>query len=202
MAAEFYVYEHKRLDSGIVFYVGKGSGDRCKSKQGRNKHWWNIVEKVGYEISMLRLNLDEELSFLVEGERIDQLRRLGYSLCNVTDGGGGMSGFKMPLEVIEKRANSQRGQKRPTVSAKLKGRPKSLEHRQKLALARLGTKASEATKLKMSETRKGRPSTMLGKKHSEETKKKIRDSVTKVLGTDAMRKKISDGLKLSKARGL
>jgi hypothetical protein len=108
----------------------------------------------------------------------------------------------MPLEVIEKRANSQRGQKRPTVSAKLKGRPKSLEHRQKLALARLGTKASEATKLKMSETRKGRPSTMLGKKHSEETKKKIRDSVTKVLGTDAMRKKISDGLKLSKARGL
>ena len=46
----FYVYVHKRNDNGSIFYVGKGKGYRSKSKSGRSKHWFNIVNKHGYTI--------------------------------------------------------------------------------------------------------------------------------------------------------
>ncbi len=92
----FYVYEHTRPDTGVVFYVGKGSGARLNSKDKRNQHWHNVVNKAnGLNASKIADNLDEELAFLCEMERIDQLRRLGHKLVNSTDGGcGGISGYK------------------------------------------------------------------------------------------------------------
>ena len=91
----FYVYEHIRLDTNIVFYVGKGCGGRVRSKDKRNKHWHSIVNKAGYEGRLIAEFNDEELVFLVEQERIDQLRRLGINLANKTDGGcGGTKGYR------------------------------------------------------------------------------------------------------------
>jgi hypothetical protein len=85
----FYVYEHIRLDTNTVFYVGKGCGSRLRSKDKRNKHWHGVVNKAGYEGRVIFQSHDEEFVFLAEQERIDQLRRLGFNLANKTDGGGG-----------------------------------------------------------------------------------------------------------------
>ena len=173
----FYVYEHLRQDTNAVFYVGKGSGARCSTSQGRNRWWQGIAKKHGYAARIRLTVASEELAYLAEQELIDQYRRLGCQLVNMTDGGEGMTGHKMAPEVVERRAAKMRGKKRPDISARLLGVPKTLEHRQKLAEARLGTKASEATKQKMSKTRTGRVGPMRGKTHPEETKRKISEAV-------------------------
>lgn len=173
----FYIYEHIRNDTGAPFYVGKGSGARCKSKQGRNKWWHAIVAKHGYSINIRLETQDEELAFLAEQEAIDKYRRIGVKLVNSTDGGEGISGHKFAPEVIEKRAAKLRGKKRPEISARLKGVSKSAEHRAKLSAAKIGIKASQETRRKMSETRKGRIGAMRGKTHREESKRKISESL-------------------------
>lgn len=44
----FYTYFHCRLDDGKIFYVGKGTRDRYKSKSGRNVHWQRVARKHGF----------------------------------------------------------------------------------------------------------------------------------------------------------
>lgn len=136
-----------------------------------------VAKAGGYESQIVVRTDDEELALLAEVEQIAKLRSLGVKLTNLTDGGEGMSGFKWDAEILARRADAQRGQVRPTVSAKLKGVPKSAEHRANLAAAKRGVPASEATKAKMSAVRKGRPSTMLGKNHTPEAKAKITASL-------------------------
>jgi hypothetical protein len=95
----FYVYEHIRIDTNTVFYVGKGCGKRMYSKDKRNKHWCAIVNKAGYEGRVIFESDDEELIFLAEEERIDQLKRIGLSLANKTNGGdGGLKGYRHTAE--------------------------------------------------------------------------------------------------------
>lgn len=178
MAAGFYVYEHRRADSGEVFYVGKGSGARVRCKQGRNPFWVRVAEKHGYETRVVVTTDDEELAFLAEMELIDKHRRMGIRLTNMTDGGEGISGHKFSEESIAARAASQRGQKRPGVSEKLRGRTKSEAHRKKLSESKKGVPASLEAREAMSKARKGRPSSMLGKKHTDEAKAKISAAVS------------------------
>jgi hypothetical protein len=172
----FYVYEHLRQDTGAVFYVGKGSGARFKTSQGRNKWWQAVAAKYGYK-AQIKITVDcEELAYLAEQELIDKYRRLGYNLVNITDGGEGMTGYKQPKDVIERRAEKQRGQKRPSVSAKMLGVPKTYEHKANLSASRIGLKISDEARKKLSEKRKGMPSPMSGKTHSEKSKLKIAEA--------------------------
>jgi hypothetical protein len=62
---KFYVYIHKRLDDGIVFYVGKGYGRRAylKSKSKRSSYWLNIVNCYGYSIEIIENNLTEDEAY-------------------------------------------------------------------------------------------------------------------------------------------
>lgn len=53
------------------------------------------------------------------------------------------------------------------------GLRKTEEEKENLRRLHIGKKLSEETRRKMSEARRGRPGTMLGRKHSEETKKKM-----------------------------
>ena len=116
----FYVYEHIRLDTNKTFYVGKGRNDRATRFSNRSLHWKRIAKKAGYSIKYLLTNLPEELALLAEQERIDQLKRLGYELCNKTDGGDGLSGMVFTDEHKRKLSESNKGKKRsPEVSAKM-----------------------------------------------------------------------------------
>lgn len=191
MNANFYVYEHIRPDTNAVFYVGKGHGRRSRTVCGRNKHWRNIVAKAdGFSVRMVAENVDEELAFLIECERIDQLRRLGVNLCNMTDGGEGASGriYLVSEETRRRLSDSHKDfimpeETKHKISVAHKGRPKSEDTRRKMSEACSGEKNhmfgrthTEEMKRRISESLVGRRSPMLGRTHSNETKQKLTES--------------------------
>jgi hypothetical protein len=92
---KYYIYLHKRKDTGEVFYVGKGKGNRYKSKVGRTAYWLNIVNKYGYTAEIIEYFDTEELAFRAEESLIAKIGRkdLGMgALVNLSDGGEGASG--------------------------------------------------------------------------------------------------------------
>jgi hypothetical protein len=117
----FYVYEHIRNDTNAIFYVGKGKANRASSTRNRNRYWENVVSKSnGFTIRFVVKDVDEELSYLAEEERIDQLKRLAIKLANINAGGAGVgSGDKLPLWG---KPHPLRGSKRPEVSIKVSGK--------------------------------------------------------------------------------
>jgi len=145
----YYVYEHIRPDTGKVFYVGKGCGNRAFSPHGRNPHHANIVAKlirVGLklEIRFVMRDMYEEDAFILERIRIDHHRHMDTELTNLTDGGEGASGYEYSSE------------QREAMSLKRKGKRKSKEHIEKVAEWHRGKKKSKSTCEKISEKAKGR----------------------------------------------
>ena len=124
----FYVYVHKRNDNGSIFYVGKGKGYRSKSKSGRSKHWFNIVNKHGYTIEYVKTELTEDESFSLEIDTIAKLRIKGVKLCNLSNGGDGTSGHVMSEEQKEILRKIHTGRKQTD------------EHAQKSRTAKIGKK--------------------------------------------------------------
>ena len=147
-ASNFYIYEHIRPDTGMIFYVGKGCGKRinCGKLGGgkRNNHWKAVVAKAGgFKARKLVENIDEELVFLVEEERIDQLKRLGIKLTNKTLGGcGGIAGYNHTNEtkkkIVESRAKTYKKENHPRFGKFGKDNPQ------------YGKKQSESARHKMS----------------------------------------------------
>lgn len=119
MRSDFYVYEHLKADTGEVFYVGKGCRKRARDKDNRSQYWLNIVKKHGFDVRYVVKDVDEEFAFLVEQERIDQLKRLGVKLCNLTNGGEGLSGWVMPQELKEKMSKVHKGKTIPDWQRKM-----------------------------------------------------------------------------------
>ena len=140
------VYQHRRLDNNTIFYIGIGKdSSRAYSKKKRNKYWKNIVNKVGYAVDILidGCSIDDakivEIGMISDYGRID----LGLgTLVNMTDGGDGT--INHSPEVIE------------SISQKLKGRIRSAEAVEKQRLTKIGTKLSNETKLKISNSHKGK----------------------------------------------
>lgn len=157
----FYVYEHIRPDTNKIFYVGKGSLARINSTKDRNKYWNNIVNKVGSFTSKIVYQCnDEELIFLVEIERIHQLKLVGIKLTNMTNGGEGISGLKHTEEAKEKVRQA----------ALKRIHPKHTEEtKEKIRKANTGVVFTEERKRKISEKAKLR-------KMSDATKEKIKNS--------------------------
>jgi len=167
----FYVYEHIRLDTMKPFYVGKGIGPRAYRKAGRNQYWDRVANKHGFIINMVAENLDEDMALLVEIEKINQLRRLGIELTNMTDGGEGTSGRKHSEETRQKISNAHNGKTHHCLGRTGESHPM------------FGKKHSDEARLKISESmkncdhplfgKKGEDHPLFGKKRSEYIKNKI-----------------------------
>jgi hypothetical protein len=175
MENAYYVYTHIRLDTGAVFYVGKGKGRRAFWQNQRNKHWKAIVAKAGFDVRFVAMGLSEKEAFMLEKETIAYYGRA--NLANYTDGGDGSSGAKRSKEFKElmrqkmlgrkfsqetiekmKEAARQRGPEFQEKRAqKLRGRKHSEEHKAKIAAAGCGRKLSQEAKDKISKYHKGRP---------------------------------------------
>ena len=171
-----YIYEHIRPDTNAVFYVGKGTNKRMHSKHRRNAHWNSIVRKAGgFVVREVIRHEDEELVFLAEQERIDQLKRLDVKLANKTDGGEGPSGYRHTEETKRKIGLSHVGETHPAYGKPMpehtkqallnanKGRPLSAEHRQKVSEAGKLRKNSPKTRALISQAKQG------GKHHMAKT---------------------------------
>ena len=105
-AKDSYVYKHIRLDTNEIFYIGIGSKDSRDIKNGtytrafqktlRNIFWNRIVKKTNYKVKIIKDNLTikqakkEEIRLVkLYGKRVN-----GGTLCNITDGGEGILGYK------------------------------------------------------------------------------------------------------------
>lgn len=107
------VYNHKRNDTGEVFYVGIGkTKSRVHSKFNRNAYWHNVVNKHGYTAEITHSNVIWEEACAIERYLIAFYGRadLGLgSLCNLTDGGEGTYGHKVSDEARKKISESNKG---------------------------------------------------------------------------------------------
>jgi hypothetical protein len=86
------VYLHIRLDTGQVFYVGMGGGDRPWFKKSRNSFWWAIANKAGYRVVVIEDCLTWEQACEIEIMLVAHYGRrdLGKGpLVNLTNGGDG-----------------------------------------------------------------------------------------------------------------
>ena len=183
---QFYTYLHCKPD-GSPFYVGKGFNSRAYTFYNRNEYHKRIVEKYGKEnilIYVFPCN-SEAQAFADEVQQIAQLRKDGYALCNLTDGGEGVAGLVFTDQHKEKIGKARLGKKRPPFSEEWKrkigrpGRPSpklgcklTAEHIEKIRIASTGRLLTADVKRKISLSKIGKP-------RSEETKKKVSESLIK-----------------------
>ncbi len=152
----FYVYSHKKSDTGEIFYIGKGSGRRAFIRHGRSEYWNRIVTKHGFSVEIIHYGLSEKDAFRLEKEEIQKLT----GLCNHTAGGEGISGYSHTEETRKRLSSAHSGRKQdPCVVAaravKLRGKKRSQEIRNAIAERNRNRIVSDETPIKMSEARKG-----------------------------------------------
>lgn len=166
----FYVYVHVRKDTGRIFYVGKGSGNRAWVIKRRNVHWANVSKKAGYDIVIIRSGLIEQDAIDLE---IAMIAGIGLgNLCNKTDGGDGLSGFKM------------NGEQKAVLVKNLTGRVFTSETREKISKALTGKTRDRAVV-------EAHAAKILGSKHKPESIEKIRKALTGRPVSNATREKMS-----------
>jgi hypothetical protein len=127
-----YLYRHIRLDKNEPFYIGIADKNeyRLTEKRGRNKIWFNIINKTDYEAEILIDNLTWEQALEKEIEFISLYGRIDINtgcLANMTIGGEGTIGRKYI---------------------------QSKQHKEKLSKAAVGKKMSNTCKEKMSKSQK------------------------------------------------
>lgn len=162
---EFYTYIHCRPD-GTPFYIGKGCDKWYRRSHafhiGRSAHHKNIVAKYGKENILVYVFPceSEQQAFSDEIQQIAKLRREGYELCNLTDGGEGSSGAIVSFETKLKHAETAR--------CTWTGRKHTKETKEKMSLRLLGNtrlrgkhphvgkRPSEVTRAKLSQIAKAR----------------------------------------------
>jgi hypothetical protein len=69
---DFYVYEWFNVDTGEVFYVGKGKKHRYKDIKYRNRYFLNYYSKHKCSVHKVVENLSEEDALKLEVELIDK----------------------------------------------------------------------------------------------------------------------------------
>jgi hypothetical protein len=107
------VYQHRRNDTGEIFYIGRGVPGRA-NVYGRNPHWENIVTKHGYSVEVVASGLTVEEANAMEIVLIDKIGRRDLKtgpLVNKTAGGEGMVGWVPSDETRAKLAAAKRGKK-------------------------------------------------------------------------------------------
>jgi len=196
------VYEHLRNDTNEVFYVGIGKTEkRAFDRSGRNPHWHNIVNKVGYSVNIIHKDIDYKEAKNIEILLIEKYgrRNLGLgNLVNLTDGGEGAFGVICSEETRKKLSEAHKGKivseetrvkmseankgktlsedTRKKISEAGKGRIVSEETRHKIGKKHKGKILTEEIREKISEANKGNRHTFFGKTHSEESKQKMSEA--------------------------
>lgn len=184
MDSQHYVYLHKRLTDGSIFYVGKGRGRRAWSSSGRNRWWKNVSAKRGFSVEIAKDGMPEPCALAYERCVIASIGR--ENLTNLVDGGGGITGWKHSEEAKAKIGRHFKGREitpkmRKALSDYNRNKVLSEEHKAKLSAAKKG----KTTGPKSAETRAKISAAHIGMKHSEETRRKMSASSPRLKGVDS-----------------
>jgi hypothetical protein len=180
----FYVYLHKRETDNTIFYVGKGKGRRAWSRSCRNRHWKIISAKHGVLVEIFKDSMSEVCALTLERIIIASIGI--QNLANVTDGGGGISGYRHTHEAKEKISASGRGRPQHPNSLKAliqrRGCKLTDDHKAKLSLAKAGIPRGPQSE----ETRRKISSSHIGIRPSAETLEKMSKSkIGKAVGKNS-----------------
>lgn len=217
-----YVYEHRRLDTGNIFYVGISLSDdpkykRAYNKTYRNKVWKRIISKTEYEVIIIADNLTTDEAKVMEKEKIAEYGRINLGsglLCNMTQGGDGICGYKFSDEHRRRQSERMMGEKNPWFGkcgedCNSFGRKHTDESKRKMSEANKGRVHSEESKKRMSEKMKGRKCSeevragrrermigdknpMFGKAISEEHREKLRIASSGKKHTEEAKRKMGE----------
>jgi hypothetical protein len=158
-----YVYKHRRLDTGKVFYIGIGKNDfdnykRMYSKSGRSIYWKNIVEKCGFTSELYLTHITWDEACIAEKALINVYGRKheedGY-LCNLTSGGEGVVGYIADERLCKNRSIIAKERLKDKTKHPMYGKKHKYESLIKISKSKLGKKASDELKKKLSIARKG-----------------------------------------------
>ena len=172
----FYTYAHINKDTNKIFYIGKGSKNRYKAIHKRSTHWNHIVNKHGFKAEILAYWDTEKEAFNHEKLLISCFKDMNYVLANKTDGGEGTASNKIKLSALNRPKRNLSEETKKKISLSLIGRKVNEETRIKISNShkgKIGKKHDEITKEKMSKSLSGNNHPMFGKKHSIETKLKM-----------------------------
>lgn len=156
---KYYTYAHYTADINELFYIGKGTqvtrrpqATRAASKAGRNIYWNRKVKKHnGFTYAVLARWETEKEAHDHEIFLITTFKERGFRLCNLTNGGEGLSGLKHTEKSKKLMSLAAMGNTRclgvklsaervEQLRALHKGIPKTTEHRKNLSIARKGIK--------------------------------------------------------------
>jgi NUMOD3 motif len=109
----FYIYFHRRPDTGEVFYVGRGKRSprgsptrRAHVTRGRSKQWQSIVDRNSgmYAVEIVEWHETFEQARDREAFHIKAIgrKRYGGPLINLSDGGDGIDGYVHTPETCAK----------------------------------------------------------------------------------------------------
>lgn len=155
----FYLYQHIRLDTNTVFYIGisrynkRYKYKRASQRDKRNSIWKNIVAKTDFKYEIL---LESEDLTLIKTKEIELISFYGKikenngCLANITNGGEGTFGYKHSIQTILNQ------------SKRMKGKKHSEETKEKMSIAQLGKVVSPEVGIKISKSKKGKS---IGKLH-------------------------------------
>lgn len=84
---KYYVYAWFYKETGKLFYIGKGTKYRYRSRKRDNPKLVEIINSCDCDSKILKGNLDEKEAFECEEKMIKKYRSLGHPLINIQDGG-------------------------------------------------------------------------------------------------------------------
>ena len=107
----YYVYIWYIVDTGEVFYVGKGKNGRYRHLYNRNKYFKDMYSSHNCDVRKIYENLTEAEAFEKEKETIKWYREnTNFRLTNQTDGGDGTSGWQPSEEFKAKQSKIHKEQ--------------------------------------------------------------------------------------------
>lgn len=175
----WYVYAHIKEDK-TPFYIGIGKKlnfKRAFQITGRNNIWRKIQLKHNCISNILFTNLSHKEACEIEINLIKHFGRLDLgtgTLCNLTDGGEGNLGTTFTVERINKIRIANTGKKHcESTLEKFRNRKQTEFTKNKIRLQKIGLKASEETKIKMSKSSMGKNNPACIKR-----RKRVVDSLT------------------------
>lgn len=127
----FYVYVHRRKTDGRIFYVGKGEGNRAWVIYNRNAWWQRVAVKHGFEVCIIQRFDNEACAYSFEAALVCFIGI--ENLTNLRPGGDG--GWLMTDEQKDKLRLAKLGKKQ------------NPEHAAKSAIAKLGKKVADTSRM-------------------------------------------------------